>query len=81
MALPARNRLTNLAATFARHTEAIKRLEQKRMLPRFSHRFVFALKRSAMYASSGAIDTPFGASFTVATYQDGAALGFFMFFP
>jgi hypothetical protein len=77
VALPARNRLTNLAATFARHTEAIKRLEQKE----FYRRFVFVLKRSAMYASFGAIDTPFGASFTVATYQDGAALELSMFFP
>jgi hypothetical protein len=60
----------NRAATFAKQTEAIKRLEQKRMLPRFSLRFVFVLKWSAIYASS-----------TVATYQDGAALGFSMFFP
>jgi hypothetical protein len=60
----------NRAATFAKQTEAIKRLEQKRMLPRFSRRFVFVIKWSAIYASS-----------TVATYQDGAALGFSMFFP
>jgi hypothetical protein len=33
-ALPARNRPATRAATFARHTEAIKRLKQKRMLPR-----------------------------------------------
>jgi hypothetical protein len=60
---------------------AIKRLEQKGMLPRFSPRFVFVLKWSAIYASFSAIDTLSGASSTVATYQDGAALGFFMFFP
>jgi len=77
--LPVRNRPANRAATFASHTEAIKRLEQKRMLPRFSLRFVFALKWSAIYVSLGAIDTLSGASFTAATYQDGAALGFFMF--
>jgi hypothetical protein len=45
------------------------------MLPRFSFRFVFALKGSAEYASFGAIDSLSGASFTAATYQDGAALG------
>jgi hypothetical protein len=39
------------------------------MLPRFSPRFVFVLKWSAIYASFGAIDTLSGASFTVATYQ------------
>lgn len=49
------------------------------MLPRFSLRFVFVHKSSAIYASLGAIDTLSGASFTAATYQDGAALGFSMF--
>jgi hypothetical protein len=38
--LPARNRPANRAATFPRHTEAIERLKQKRMLPHFGPRFV-----------------------------------------
>jgi len=50
------------------------------MLPRFSSRFIFVLKWSAIYASLGAIGTLSGASFTAATYQDGAALRFSMFF-
>jgi hypothetical protein len=78
--LPARNRPANRAATFARHTEPIKRLKQKRMLPRLQPPFAFVLKWSAIYASFGAVDTLSGASFTAATYQDGAAVGFSMFF-
>jgi len=49
------------------------------MLPRFSPRLVFVLKWSAIYAIFDAIDSLSGASFTAATYQDGAALGFSRF--
>jgi hypothetical protein len=50
------------------------------MLPRFSPRFVeVVLKRSAMYANFCAMSMISGASFTAATYQDGAALGFSTF--
>jgi Retinal pigment epithelial membrane protein len=77
--LPDRNRPANRAATCVTHTDAIKRLKQKRMLPRFSPRFVFVLKWSAIYASLDAIVNLSGASFTAATSQDGAALGFSRF--
>jgi hypothetical protein len=78
--LPARNLPANCAATLARHTERVKRLEQKRMLPRFSPRCAFVLKWPVIDASFGAIDALSDAGFTAATYQDDAEGGFSMFF-